>query len=49
MMANFNDIHIVGLDEERTTRSDPLQPFYDVHFVLSVAALRRRDGSRKST
>ena len=38
MMANFNDIHIVGLDEERTTRSDPLQPFYDVHFVLSVDA-----------
>jgi hypothetical protein len=38
MMANFNDIRIVGLDEERTTRADPLQPFYDVHFVLSADA-----------
>jgi hypothetical protein len=38
MMADFNDIRIVGLDEERTTRADPGQPLYDVHFVLSAEA-----------
>ena len=37
-MANFNDIHIAGLDEERTTRADPSLLLYDVHFVLSEEA-----------
>jgi hypothetical protein len=38
MAAEFTDIRIVGLDEDRTTRADPTQPLYDVHFVLSAAA-----------
>jgi hypothetical protein len=36
MAAEFADIRIVGLDEERTTRADPSEPLYDVHFVLSA-------------
>lgn len=36
MAAEFADIRIVGLDEERTTRADPREPLYDVHFVLSA-------------
>ncbi|HEX4607187.1 MAG TPA: hypothetical protein VH092_03195, partial [Urbifossiella sp.] len=36
MSADFADIRLVGLDEEHTTRADPTQPLYDVHFVLSA-------------
>ena len=36
MAADFADIRIVGLDEEQTTRADPSEPLYDVHFVLSA-------------
>lgn len=35
MTTDFTDIRIIGLDEERTTRADPTEPLYDVHFVLS--------------
>lgn len=38
MAADFTDIRIVGLDEGRTTRSDPAESLYDVHFVLSAEA-----------
>ena len=38
MATEFADIRIVGLDEERTTRADPTEPVYDVHFVLSAEA-----------
>lgn len=36
MIADFTDIRIVGLDEEHTTRADPTEPLYDIHFVLSA-------------
>lgn len=36
MAAEFADIRIVGLDEEHTTRADPTEPLFDVHFVLSA-------------
>jgi len=36
MVIEFTDIRIVGLDEEHTTRADPTEPLYDVHFVLSA-------------
>jgi hypothetical protein len=36
MAGEFTDIRIVGLDEEHTTRADPSEPLYDVHFVLSA-------------
>jgi hypothetical protein len=35
MDPDFTDIHIIDLDEEHTTRADPSEPLYDVHFVLS--------------
>jgi hypothetical protein len=38
VVTEFADIRIVGLDEEHTTRADPGQPLYDVHFVLSAQA-----------
>jgi hypothetical protein len=38
MATDFADIRIVGLDEERTSRADPAEPLYDVHFVLSAEA-----------
>jgi hypothetical protein len=38
MTADSTDICIVGLDEEHTTRADPSQPLYDVHFTLSAEA-----------
>lgn len=31
-------IRLVGLDEGHTTRADPTEPLYDVHFVLSAEA-----------
>jgi hypothetical protein len=34
--TDFADIRIIGLDEDRTTRADPTEPLYDVHFVLSA-------------
>lgn len=36
MTAEFSDIRIVGLDEEHSTRADPAEPLYDVHFILSA-------------
>lgn len=38
MAVDFADIRIVGLDEEQTTRADPSERLYDVHFVLSAPA-----------
>lgn len=35
MVTEFTNIRIVGLDEEHTSRADPTEPLYDVHFVLS--------------
>jgi hypothetical protein len=36
MTTAFTDIRLVGLDEEHTTRADPTEPLYDVHFILSA-------------
>lgn len=36
MSTDFTDIRVVGVDEEHTTRADPNEPLYDVHFVLSA-------------
>ena len=36
MTPEFADIRIIGLDEELTTRADPTEVLYDVHFVLST-------------
>ncbi len=36
MGTDFTDIRIVDVDEEHTTRADPTEPLYDVHFVLSA-------------
>jgi hypothetical protein len=38
MATEFADIRIVKLDEEHTTRADPTQALYEVHFVLSTKA-----------
>jgi len=38
MATEFAEIRIIGLDEEHTTRADPTQALYEVHFVLSTKA-----------
>jgi hypothetical protein len=38
MATACSDIRIIGLDEVHTTRADPTEPLYDVHFVLSAEA-----------
>ncbi len=34
--AEFADIRVVGLDDERSTRADPALSLFDVHFQLSA-------------